>query len=54
MDKPDYFSATVILQRIDSGEFTSREVTQHFIDRIEPVNPALNAVVIKLFVFTAK
>lgn len=49
MDKLDFFSATEILQRIDTGELTSRAVTQHFIDRIEQVNPALNAVVIKLF-----
>jgi fatty acid amide hydrolase len=43
------FSATQLLKSIDSGEITSRQATQYFIDEIERVNPAINAVVIKLY-----
>ncbi len=49
MEKLTHLSANQLLERIDKGEVTSREVVQHFITAIERVNPALNAVVIKLF-----
>ncbi len=49
MDKLYTLSATQLLHLIDKGEVTSRNVTQHFVDRIEQINPSLNAVVIKLF-----
>lgn len=42
-------SAVEILKLIDSKQVSSCEVTQHFINRIEEVNPKLNAVVIKLY-----
>ncbi len=42
-------SAVEILKMIDSKQVSSREVTQHFINRIEEVNPKLNAVVLKLY-----
>lgn len=42
-------SAVQLLRLIDQKELSSQEVTQHFIDRIEEVNPSLNAVVIKLY-----
>jgi fatty acid amide hydrolase len=42
-------SAVKILQLIESKQVSSREVTQYFINRIEEVNPNLNAVVIKLY-----
>jgi fatty acid amide hydrolase len=42
-------SAVAILQLIESKQVSSREVTQYFINRIEEVNPKLNAVVIKLY-----
>jgi fatty acid amide hydrolase len=42
-------SATELLRRIDRGELSSREATQYFIDRIEALNPALNAVVVPRF-----
>jgi len=42
-------SAVQLLDRIDKGALSSREVTQHFIDEIEKVNPSLNAIAIKLF-----
>src|SRR5688572_33364316 len=42
-------SAVQLLKQIDKGELSSRQLTQHFIDEIELVNPALNAVAIKLF-----
>ncbi len=45
----EHSSCHTILQLIDRGEFTSRQVTQYFIDRIREVNPELNAVVINLF-----
>ncbi len=38
-----------ILQLIDEGELSSRQVTQHFIDRIKKLNPDLNAVVVHLY-----
>lgn len=49
MDKLKNLSAVQLLQKMDKGEVTSREVVQHFIDRIEEINPSLNAVVVKLF-----
>ena len=42
-------SATAILKLIDTGTITSRKVVEHFIEKIELVNPSLNAVVLKLF-----
>jgi Asp-tRNA(Asn)/Glu-tRNA(Gln) amidotransferase A subunit family amidase len=42
-------SAVELLKLIEKKEVSSREVTQHFINRIEEINPKLNAVVIKLF-----
>jgi fatty acid amide hydrolase len=42
-------SAVELLQLIETKEVSSRDVTQHFINRIEEVNPAINAVVIKLY-----
>lgn len=42
-------SAVELLNLIENKQLSSREVTQHFIDRIEEVNPKLNAVVIKLY-----
>ncbi|MCU0240333.1 MAG: amidase [Pyrinomonadaceae bacterium] len=42
-------SAIEILKLIESKQVSSREVVQHFINRIEEVNPKLNAVVIKLY-----
>ncbi len=42
-------SATEIVAKIKAGELTSREVTEHFIARIEEVNPSINAVVIDFF-----
>lgn len=42
-------SATEIVAKIKSGELRSREVTEHFIARIEAVNPKINAVVIDFF-----
>lgn len=42
-------SANQLLQLIDKGEVSSRQVTQHFIDRIEQHNPSINAVVVPLF-----
>lgn len=44
-----HLSATELLRRIDRGELSSREVTQYFIDRIQDVNPGLNAVVVERF-----
>jgi fatty acid amide hydrolase len=49
MDRLINLSATKLIELIDKGEVTSRQVTQHFIDRIEQQNPAINAVVITLF-----
>ena len=37
------------MKLIDSKQVSSREVTQHFINRVEEVNPKLNAVVVKLY-----
>lgn len=42
-------SAVQILKLIETKEVSSREVTQHFIDRIETVNPKINAVVLKFY-----
>ena len=49
MIKLDHLSAAQILQHINKGEISSREVTGHFIEKIKQVNPSLNAVVIELF-----
>ncbi|MBS1795888.1 MAG: hypothetical protein JSS81_18685 [Acidobacteria bacterium] len=42
-------SAVEILRLIETKAVSSREVTRHFIDRIETVNPLLNAVVLKFY-----
>ncbi len=42
-------SAIELLQLIETKQVSSREVTQDFIDRIEKVNPKINAVVVKLY-----
>jgi fatty acid amide hydrolase len=42
-------SAVELLKLITSKEVSSREVTQFFIDRIEEVNPKINAVVLKFY-----
>lgn len=42
-------SAVELLTLIDTKQVSSREVTQHFIDRIEEVNPQINAVVLKFY-----
>ena len=42
-------SAVELSKLITANEVSSREVTQHFINRIEEVNPKLNAVVVKLY-----
>lgn len=49
MESIDRLSATGIVAAIKSGELTSRGVTEHFIARIEAVNPKINAVVIDFF-----
>lgn len=49
MDNLHQKSAVELLKLIESKEISSREVTQYFINRIEEVNPKINAVVIKLF-----
>lgn len=49
MEPLHHYSATELLRRIDRGELSSRAVTQYFIDRIEAVNPGLNAVVVEQF-----
>jgi len=42
-------SAVQLINQIKAKEVSCKEVVQHFIDKIEEVNPALNAVVIKLY-----
>src|SRR5215203_830419 len=42
-------SAVELLNLISSKQLASREVTQYFIDRIEEVNPKINAVVLKFY-----
>jgi fatty acid amide hydrolase len=42
-------SAVKLVQLIENKEVSSRETVQHFINRIEEVNPKINAVVIKLY-----
>lgn len=42
-------SAVELLSLIASKQLSSREVTQYFIDRIEKVNPSINAVVLKFY-----
>jgi fatty acid amide hydrolase len=42
-------SAVELLKLIESKRVSSREVTQHFINRIEEVNPKINAVVLKFY-----
>ncbi len=42
-------SAVEILNLISSKQLSSREAVQYFIDRIEEVNPQINAVVLKFY-----
>ena len=42
-------SASKLLQLIDQGGVSSRQVTQHFIDKINQHNSSINAVVVPLF-----
>ncbi len=42
-------SAVELLSLIASKQLSSREVTQYFIDRVEKVNPSINAVVLKFY-----
>jgi Asp-tRNA(Asn)/Glu-tRNA(Gln) amidotransferase A subunit family amidase len=42
-------SATEIAQKIAAGELSASEVVEAHIQRIEEVNPRLNAVIIPLF-----
>ncbi len=49
MDKLNDISAVDLLQLIDQGAISSREATQHFIDKINEVNKNLNAVILPLF-----
>jgi fatty acid amide hydrolase len=49
MDKLNNLSASQLLQLIDKGEVSSRQVTQHFIDQIELHNTSINAVVVPRF-----
>jgi len=42
-------SATEIAQKIAAGELSASEVVEAHIQRIEEVNPHLNAVIIPLF-----
>ncbi len=44
MSKPTHSSATTLADMIRSGEVSSAEVIDAHIERIETVNPALNAV----------
>lgn len=49
MNQLNKISATEILKLIDQGSITSRQAVEHFIQKIEKINPYLNAVVIPLF-----
>jgi len=42
-------SAKTIVEKIKNKEISSREATEYFIDKIEEVNPAINAVVVKRY-----
>ncbi|MHA2357048.1 MAG: amidase family protein, partial [Candidatus Thorarchaeota archaeon] len=45
MDKIIYASATELAQAIRNGDISSREVIDAYLQRIEEVNPKINAVV---------
>ena len=49
MDNLNKKSAVELLKLIETKEVSSREVTQYFIDRIEEVNPKINAVVLEFY-----
>jgi fatty acid amide hydrolase len=49
MDQIANLSCCNILQLIDDGELSCRQVAEYYIGRIEEVNPNLNAVVVKMF-----
>jgi amidase len=40
-----FASATELLAALDRGDLSSRELLEHYLDRIERFNPALNAIV---------
>ena len=42
-------SASELVQRIGSGEWSSLEVTEAFIRQLERINPHLNALVVPCF-----
>ena len=42
-------SARELAEKIAAGSVSSKEATQHFIDRIEKHNPAINAVIATRF-----
>ena len=47
MNTPDnvcYTSARTLLHQLEAGEFSARELMQRFLQRIETVNPAVNAI----------
>ncbi len=44
-----HLSATQIAQEIKSGKFSAREVVDAHIERIEAINPRVNAVVVPMF-----
>ena len=41
-------SATEIARRVNAGELSATEVTEHSLQRLQDVNPAINAVVQEL------
>jgi fatty acid amide hydrolase len=49
MENLEKKSAVELIKSIATKQVSSREVTQHFIDRIEAVNPEINAVVLKFY-----
>lgn len=49
-DKPiHYQTATTLLEMLGSGQISSVELTDHFIARIEALDPVINAVVVRTF-----
>jgi amidase len=48
-DALHYLSATELLDRLDRRQIGSSELTEHFIRRIEALNPTINAVVVRTF-----
>ncbi|MXO67191.1 hypothetical protein [Altericroceibacterium endophyticum] len=49
-DKPIHYQpATTLLEMLGSGQISSVELTDHFIARIEALDPVINAVVVRTF-----